>query len=74
MHSAWNSLFYYDPEPDQAKLEMFMDVGDIELPLVWTHKSGRKSLVLGCTAQQHCRHGLQAERAAAQWPARMGDQ
>ncbi len=51
MHSAWNTLFYYDPEPDQAKLEMFMDVGDIELPLVWTHKSGRKSLVLGCTAR-----------------------
>lgn len=51
MHSAWSSLFYYDPEPDQAKLEMFMDVGDIELPLVWTHKSGRKSLVLGCTAR-----------------------
>jgi alpha-ketoglutarate-dependent taurine dioxygenase len=50
MHSAWNSMFYYDPEPDQAKLDMFMDVGDIELPLVWTHKSGRKSLVLGCTA------------------------
>ena len=51
MHSAWNSLFYYDPEPSSEKLAMFMGAGDIELPLVWTHKSGRKSLVLGCTAR-----------------------
>jgi alpha-ketoglutarate-dependent taurine dioxygenase len=51
MHSAWNTLFYYDPEPTDAKLEMFMAAGDIELPLVWKHQSGRKSLVLGCTAR-----------------------
>lgn len=51
MHSAWNSLFYYDPEPSTEKLDMFMGAGDVELPLVWKHKSGRKSLVLGCTAR-----------------------
>jgi alpha-ketoglutarate-dependent taurine dioxygenase len=51
MHSAWNTLYYYEPEPDQAKLEQFMSVGEVELPLVWTHRSGRKSLVLGCTAR-----------------------
>ena len=51
MHSAWNTLFYYDAEPTVEKLDMFMAAGDIELPLVWTHKSGRKSLVLGCTAR-----------------------
>ena len=50
MHSAWTSLFYYEPEPDQAKLEDMMKIGQIELPIVWTHTSGRKSLVLGCTA------------------------
>jgi alpha-ketoglutarate-dependent taurine dioxygenase len=49
-HSAWTSLFYYEPEPPQAKLEEMMNLGQITLPLVWTHKSGRKSLVLGCTA------------------------
>ena len=49
-HSAWTSLFYYDPEPDQGKLEEMMKIGQTELPLVWTHSSGRKSLVLGCTA------------------------
>lgn len=51
MHSAWNSLLYYDPEPASEKLEMFMNSGEAELPLVWTHKTGRKSLVLGCTAR-----------------------
>ena len=52
IHSAWNSLFYYDPEPALGKLKEMMDIGDDELPLVWKHRSGRKSLVLGCTAYQ----------------------
>ncbi|MEV0354676.1 TauD/TfdA family dioxygenase [Nocardia sp. NPDC050697] len=51
MHSAWNTLFYYDPEPDHRTLRRMMAIGDRELPLVWTHRSGRKSLVLGCTAR-----------------------
>lgn len=50
MHSAWNSLFYYDPEPKQAMLDAMMAIGDNEIPLVWKHRSGRKSLVLGATA------------------------
>jgi alpha-ketoglutarate-dependent taurine dioxygenase len=50
LHSAWNTLFFYEPEPSLAKLQMMMQIGDAELPLVWKHKSGRKSLVLGCTA------------------------
>lgn len=50
MHSAWTSLFYYDPEPNQAKLEEMMRIGARELPLVWKHRSGRKSLILGNTA------------------------
>lgn len=52
MHSAWNTLFYYEPEPAYAKLKAMMGIGDNELPLVWKHRSGRKSLVLGCTAYQ----------------------
>lgn len=50
VHATWTSLLYYDPEPDQEKLRRFIELGEKELPLVWTHKSGRKSLVLGCTA------------------------
>src|ERR1700712_4314074 len=51
MHSAWNTLFYYEPEPDITTLRQMQAIGDRELPLVWTHRSGRKSLVLGATAR-----------------------
>jgi alpha-ketoglutarate-dependent taurine dioxygenase len=51
MHSAWNTLFYYDPEPNIETLRGMMAIGDRELPLVWTHRSGRESLVIGCTAR-----------------------
>ncbi|WP_321390687.1 TauD/TfdA family dioxygenase [Emcibacter sp.] len=50
VHATWNSLLYYEPEPNQEKLKQWIELGEKELPLVWTHKSGRKSLVLGCTA------------------------
>lgn len=52
VHSNWAPLLYHTPEPRQAQLEAFAGFGEIELPLVWTHRSGRKSLVLGCTATQ----------------------
>jgi len=51
LHSFWNSQLYHNPEPTLAKLEEWMQLGTKELPLVWTHRSGRKSLVLGNTAQ-----------------------
>ncbi|MCB2073570.1 MAG: TauD/TfdA family dioxygenase [Novosphingobium sp.] len=50
IHAPWASMFYYEPEPDIRKLKGFMQAGEAELPLVWEHKDGRKSLVLGCTA------------------------
>ncbi len=50
MHSAWTSLFYYEPEPSYEKLCEMIRIGEVDLPLVWNHQSGRKSLVLGCTA------------------------
>ncbi len=50
MHSAWTSLFYYEPEPSYEKLLEMIRIGEVELPLVWNHRTGRKSLVLGCTA------------------------
>jgi alpha-ketoglutarate-dependent taurine dioxygenase len=52
VHSTWNTLLYYDPEPDVRVLRQMMMIGERELPLVWTHRSGRKSLVLGCTANR----------------------
>ncbi|MCJ2185294.1 TauD/TfdA dioxygenase family protein [Novosphingobium beihaiensis] len=50
LHAPWASLFYYEPEPSLAKLKGMQAIGEKVLPLVWEHKSGRKSLVLGCTA------------------------
>jgi len=61
MHSAWTSLFYYDPEPSLAKAQEMMRIGENILPLVWKHKSGRKSLVIGCTA--HHVEGLSARES-----------
>jgi alpha-ketoglutarate-dependent taurine dioxygenase len=50
IHAPWASLFYYEPEPSLAKVKMMQSIGEQEIPLVWKHKSGRKSLVLGCTS------------------------
>lgn len=51
VHSMWNSQLYHCPEPTLVQLEDWQMKGETELPLVRTHKSGRKSLVLGNTAQ-----------------------
>lgn len=52
IHAPWASLLYYDPEPSLQKLQAMQAIGEKELPLVWKHRSGRKSLILGCTALQ----------------------
>lgn len=50
MHAAWTTLLYYEPETSYAKLDRMIGLGETELPLVWRHRSGRNSLVLGATA------------------------
>jgi len=50
VHSLWRSQLYHTPEPSMAQLEDWQAKGEAELPLVCTHKSGRRSLVLGNTA------------------------
>jgi alpha-ketoglutarate-dependent taurine dioxygenase len=50
VHSLWRSQLYHTPEPTVAQLEDWQGHGEAELPLVCTHKSGRKSMVLGNTA------------------------
>lgn len=52
IHSMWVSQLYHTPEPTLAQLDDWQAKGETVLPLVWKHKSGRKSLVLGNTAQQ----------------------
>jgi alpha-ketoglutarate-dependent taurine dioxygenase len=41
---------YVDPEPSSDKLRAWQRFEPKVLPLVWKHRSGRKSLVLGSTA------------------------
>jgi alpha-ketoglutarate-dependent taurine dioxygenase len=41
---------YVNPEPSHAELQDWQRFPPATLPLVWTHRSGRKSLVLGSTA------------------------
>jgi len=50
VHSLWRSQLYHTPEPTVEQLENWQAHGEAELPLVCTHKSGRKSMVLGNTA------------------------
>jgi alpha-ketoglutarate-dependent taurine dioxygenase len=61
VHSTWTTLLYYEPEPSLEILQQMMAIGERELPLVWRHRSGRKSLVLGCTAG----HVVGMDRAAS---------
>ena len=49
-HGAWPTLLQWSPEPNQELLERMQAIGDVEIPLVWKHRSGRKSLVIGNTA------------------------
>ena len=51
VHSLVNAQLYVQPEPGLAEFEGWASLGTNELPLVWTHRSGRKSLVLGSTAE-----------------------
>ena len=50
VHSLWRSQFYHTPEPTMEQIEDWQSKGEAELPLVCTHRSGRKSMVLGNTA------------------------
>jgi len=52
VHAMWRSQLYWKPEPSIGELDAWMARGSNTLPLVWKHRSGRKSLVLGATALQ----------------------
>jgi alpha-ketoglutarate-dependent taurine dioxygenase len=52
IHAMWRSQLYWKPEPSFAELQNWMGRGTNTLPLVWKHRSGRQSLVLGATALQ----------------------
>lgn len=49
VHTLAASQKMVDPEPTYAKYREWRGMGRDVQPLVWTHRSGRKSLVLGAT-------------------------
>lgn len=63
VHMFETSQLYVNPEPDYETLKMWQSFEPNVLPLVWTHRSGRKSLVLGSTASHIEGMGLREGRA-----------
>lgn len=65
VHSATRSQFYVNPEMSYAELKMWQEapVASKSCPMVWTHQSGRKSLLLGATADYVEGLSVEASRA-----------
>lgn len=63
IHSLEASQRYVNPEPGSVELGFWQGRTPKNHPLVWSHKSGRKSLVLGMTAEYVDGMGLPEGRA-----------
>jgi alpha-ketoglutarate-dependent taurine dioxygenase len=50
IHTLTSAQLYVQPEPAAEEFDAWKSLGSNELPLVWKHASGRKSLVIGATA------------------------
>ena len=63
MHSAERSQYYVTPEMSYEEITFWQKSPTKACPMVWTHQSGRKSLLLGATADYVI--GLPAEESRA---------
>jgi alpha-ketoglutarate-dependent taurine dioxygenase len=60
VHALEASQAFFRPEPTVAQLQAWRDLKSAKThPLVWTHRSGRKSLLIGATA--YYVHGMSFE-------------
>jgi alpha-ketoglutarate-dependent taurine dioxygenase len=50
VHAMAGAQMSVEPEPSYARFRQWLEVRRGDLPLVWKHRSGRKSLVIGNTA------------------------
>jgi alpha-ketoglutarate-dependent taurine dioxygenase len=50
VHANWALQRYVNPEPSHETFRRARNVPSKEQPLVWKHRSGRRSLVIGSTA------------------------
>jgi len=51
-HAFWRTQLYVHPEPSYGLFKQWVTRGVNTLPLVWRHRSGRQSLVIGSTTLQ----------------------
>ncbi len=63
VHMFETAQLYVNPEPDYETLKTWQAFKPNVLPLVWTHRSGRKSLVIGSTASHIEGMGLREGKA-----------
>jgi alpha-ketoglutarate-dependent taurine dioxygenase len=63
VHALEATQRYVYPEPSYEMLQGWQRYDDNELPLVWKHRSGRKSLVIGSTASHVV--GMERRKSAA---------
>ena len=63
MHTIEASQRLHNPDPTPEEVELWRRRPAKEHPLVWTHRSGRKSLVLGATADHVAGMDLDEGRA-----------
>lgn len=47
VHALAAAMLYVEPQPTSEQFSEWLKAGRNELPLVWTHRSGRKSLAVG---------------------------
>lgn len=63
VHSAERSQYYVTPEMSYEEIQLWQKAPTKTCPMVWTHQSGRKSLLLGATADYVV--GLSVEESRA---------
>ncbi|HET8710659.1 MAG TPA: TauD/TfdA family dioxygenase [Spongiibacteraceae bacterium] len=63
VHSAERSQYYVTPEMSYEEIKFWQQTPAKNLPLVWTHRSGRKSLLLGATADYVVGMSVEESRA-----------
>ncbi|WP_373082323.1 TauD/TfdA dioxygenase family protein [Zhongshania sp.] len=63
IHSAERSQYYVTPEMSYEEVKFWQQSPSKSCPLVWTHQSGRKSLLVGATADYVEGLSVEASRA-----------
>jgi len=63
VHSAERSQYYVTPEMSYDEIAFWQKSPTKACPIVWTHQSGRKSLLLGATADYVVGYSVEESRA-----------